>query len=154
MQKMRHLLDFRARSYDQFGGSCTCCLVAAWELQKTPQMLYQDDFSYAVISACFYTCLGGMFLVFIPIYSTIWEMIDKRIFRTASWHLLHHSVWVYGGILIHHLCCIFSLRLYTRPLHRLPIDAPDLFVSRLCWLVLWECSWTNHRFRLSVKDHG
>jgi hypothetical protein len=48
---------------------------AALELQKTPQMLHQDDLSHAVISAHFYTYLGGMFLVYIPMYSTIWEKI-------------------------------------------------------------------------------
>jgi hypothetical protein len=71
MQQTEHLLDFRARSYDQFGGSCTCYLVVARELQKTPHMLHQDDLSYAVISDCFYNYLGGMFLIYISMYSTI-----------------------------------------------------------------------------------
>jgi hypothetical protein len=44
---------------------------AALELQKTLQMLHQDDLSHAVIGAHFYTYLGGMFLVYIPMYSTI-----------------------------------------------------------------------------------
>jgi hypothetical protein len=43
---------------------------AARELQKTPQMLHQDDLSHDVISARFYTYLGGMFLVYISMYST------------------------------------------------------------------------------------
>jgi hypothetical protein len=46
------------------------------ELQKTPQMLHQDDHLPAVISAHFYTYLGGMLLVYIPMYSTIWNNID------------------------------------------------------------------------------
>jgi hypothetical protein len=90
-------------------------------------MFHQDDLSRAVISAHFYTYLRGMFLVYIPMYSTIWEKIDQSIFRTA-WCLLHHSVWVYGGILVHPLCCIFFLKLYTRSLHRLPIGAPGLLI--------------------------
>jgi hypothetical protein len=53
MEQMRHLLNFRARSYGQFGASCTCCLVVARELQKTLQMLHQDDLSPAVISVHF-----------------------------------------------------------------------------------------------------
>jgi hypothetical protein len=153
MQQKGHLLGFQARSYDQFRGSYTCCLVAERELQKTPQMFHQDNLSHAIISTRFYTYLGEMFLLYIPMYSTIWEMIDKSIFRTAWW-LLHHSVWVYEGILIHPLCCIFFMRLYTWPLYRLQIGAPGPLDSRLCWLVLWECGWANPRFRLPVKDGG
>jgi hypothetical protein len=70
MQQTGHLLIFRARSYDKFGGSYTYCLVAARELQETPQMLHQVDLSHAVISARFYTYLGEMSLVYIPVYST------------------------------------------------------------------------------------
>jgi hypothetical protein len=128
MQQMGHLLDFWDRSFDQFGERCTDCFMAAQELQKTPQMFHQDDLSPTIISAPFYTYLGGMFVVYIPLYPTIWNKFDWRIFRIASWHLLHHSVWVYGGILIHPLHCIFFLRLYTRLLHRLPIGAPGLFI--------------------------
>jgi hypothetical protein len=64
MQQTGHLLYFRARSYDQFGGLLS-------RPQKTPQMLHQDDLSPVVISAHFYTYLGGMFLVYIPMYYTI-----------------------------------------------------------------------------------
>jgi hypothetical protein len=43
----------------------------ARELQKTPEMLHQDDLSPTIISARFHTYLGGMFLVYIPMCSTI-----------------------------------------------------------------------------------
>jgi hypothetical protein len=129
MQQMRRLLDFRDRRYEQFGGSCTSYLMAAWELQKTIQILYQDDPSFAIFSARFHTYLGGMFLVYILIYFTIWNKDDWRTFRTTSWHLLHRSVWVYGGILIHFLCCIFFLKLYMRPLHQLPIGTSSPLIS-------------------------
>jgi hypothetical protein len=71
MQQAGHLWDFRARSYGQFGGSCTGYLVAMRELQKTPQMLHEDDMSPTIISARFHTYLGEMFLVYISMYSTI-----------------------------------------------------------------------------------
>jgi hypothetical protein len=107
MQQTGHLLDFWARSYDQFGGRCTCCLVAARKLQKTPRMLHKDDLWPAIVSARFHTYLGRMFLLYIHMYRTIWNKVDWRIFRTTSCHFLHHSVWVNGGILIQPLCCIF-----------------------------------------------
>jgi hypothetical protein len=76
MQQIGHLLEFPTRSYDQFSESYTCCLVAARELQKTLQMLHQDDVSPVVISAHFHTYLGEMFLLYISMYSTIQNMID------------------------------------------------------------------------------
>jgi hypothetical protein len=128
MQQTWHLLDFWARSYDQFGGICTCCLVAEQELQKTPQMLHQDDLSHAIISARFHTYQEGMFLVHTTMYSTIWKTDDWRFFWIASWYLLHHSMWVYRGILIHPFCCILFLRLYMWPLHWLWIGAPGQLI--------------------------
>jgi hypothetical protein len=39
-------------------------LGATRELQKTPQMLHQDDISTTIISAHFHTYIGEMFLVY------------------------------------------------------------------------------------------
>jgi hypothetical protein len=41
------------------------------ELQKTLQILHEDDLSPTIIIAHFHTYLEGMFLVYIPMYSTI-----------------------------------------------------------------------------------
>jgi hypothetical protein len=122
-----------------------------WWLHKNCRRLHKCSTKmtfHLLLLVPFHTYLGGMFLVYIPMYSTIWNKVDWRIFRTASWHLLHHSVWVYGGILIHPLCCIFFLRLYTRLLHRLPISAPGpcilgcvgwFFESVVRWIIDLGC---------------
>jgi hypothetical protein len=51
-------------------------LGAARELQRTPQMLHQDDLSPIIISAHFHTYLEGMFLIYITMYATIRNMVD------------------------------------------------------------------------------
>jgi hypothetical protein len=58
-------ISFGLLSYDQFGESCTYCLVVVRELQKTQQMLHEHDLSPTIISARFHTYQGGMFLVYI-----------------------------------------------------------------------------------------
>jgi hypothetical protein len=101
-----------------------------WWLRENCRRLHKYSTKmtfHMLLLVLIFTHPKGMFRVYILMYSTIWKKVDWRIFRTASWHLLHHSMWVHGGILIHSLCCIFFLRLYMRPLHQFPIGAPDWF---------------------------
>jgi hypothetical protein len=60
-------------------------------------------------------------------------------------------MWVYGGILIHPLCCIFIMKLYTWPLHRIPTGAPgplipcclDWFFESVVGRILDSGCWLN-----------
>jgi hypothetical protein len=134
MQETVRLFEFRARSYGPCSGSCTDCFVATQKLQKTFGILHRDDLSHPTrrdVPSIYTPCTPPYEIIL------IWDF-----FSTATWHLLlHHSVWVYGGIHIYPLCCIFFVRLYTSLLHRHRVCAPGPFDSRLCGLVSWECCW-------------
>jgi hypothetical protein len=150
MQQTGHLLDFWARSYDQFGGRCTCCLVAARELQKTPQSSTKMTFGLLLLV-----------LVFTPIYEgcsyyiytctapfetrLIEEFLEQPhiIFSTIACELMEGS--------LSNPCVASSFEVVYAAASSAPNRYSWSIDSRLCSLVLWECGWTNPQFKMPVK---